>query len=126
MPAPACEAGDHFLATGLCPQTLEQQRRADATHGDRETRVLARGLQHHRLLRQAGAGTQHAIERSAGFEFVEPAQGSDHALAHLIADALALDDLQVDASLRLLAAEIHMRIGHRSIGGAYIMAEMIA
>jgi hypothetical protein len=47
----------------------------------------------------------------AGLEFIQPSECRDHALTHLISGTVAFDDLQVDASLRLLAAEVHVRIG---------------
>jgi hypothetical protein len=68
-------------------------------------------VEHHRLPHEARAGAQQPIELPAGLEFIQSSKGRDHALAHLLAGAVALDDLQVDASLRLLAAEVHARLG---------------
>jgi hypothetical protein len=95
------------LAPGFRPQSFEHQGWADALHGD-GGRITGPGrIQNHRLLDEARAGTDQPIELSAGLELIQPPQGGDHALPYLIAGSMALDDLQVDAPLRLLAAEVH-------------------
>ena len=111
MTAAARQGGDHALAAGLCPKPLEQQCRTDAAHRDRGHLSGPRRIQHHRLLHEARARAQQSIELPAGLEFIQPSECSDHPLTHLIAGAVAFDDLQIDASLRLLAAEVHARIG---------------
>ncbi|HWW20089.1 MAG TPA: hypothetical protein VNZ06_04740, partial [Steroidobacteraceae bacterium] len=93
------------MTTGIDPQSLEQQRGADVAHRDRGGLAAPGRVEHHRLLHKAGARAQQSIELSAGFEFIQPSKRSDHALAHLLAAAVALHDLQVDASLRLFAAK---------------------
>ena len=98
------------MTTGIDPQPLEQQRGTDVAHRDRGGLAAPGRVEHHRLLHKARARAQQSIELSAGFEFIQPSKGSDHALAHLIAGALALHDLQVDASLRLFAAKVHARL----------------
>ena len=67
-------------------------------------------IEHHRLAGEARARAQQPIELPAGLEFLEPSERRDHPLAHLIAGAVAFDDLQVDAPGRGLAAEIHARL----------------
>ena len=105
MTAAARQGGDHALTAGLCPKSLEQQCRTDTAHRDRGYLAGPRRIQHHRLLHEARARAQQSIELPAGLEFIQPSECSDHALTHLIAGTVAFDDLQVDASLRLLAAE---------------------
>jgi hypothetical protein len=68
-------------------------------------------VEQHCLPHEARARTQQPIQLPAGLEFIQSSEGRDHALTHLLAGAVALDDLQVDASLRLLAAEVHARLG---------------
>ena len=77
--------------------------------GDRRSIAGPSRIQNHRLLDEARAGADQPIELSAGLELIQPPQGGDHALPYLIAGSMALDDLQVDAPLRLLAAEVHAR-----------------
>ena len=54
--------------------------------------------------------TQQPIELAVGFEFIETSERGNDALTHLTAAAMAFDDLQLDAALRLLAAEVHVRL----------------
>ena len=108
--AAARQRHDHALAAGLLPQPLEQQRRADASHRDGRSITGPGGIQHHRLLGEARTRAQQPIELAGGFEFVQPPERRDHPLAHLIAGPMALHDLQVDAPLRLFAAEVHVRL----------------
>ena len=110
MAAAACQGGDDALAAGLLPQSLEQQSGADAPHSNLWGIAGPRGIQHHRLLDEARTGAKQSIELSAGFELIQSTQCRDHPLANLIAGTVALHDLQVDAPLRLFAAEVHVRL----------------
>jgi hypothetical protein len=89
------------------PQPLEKQRGADAPHRHLYRLALAARLEHHCLLDKTRTRFEHPLELAAFFQFVEPAERADHALAHRGALALALHDLQIDPPLRLLLAEIH-------------------
>jgi len=111
MTAAARQGGDHTLTAGLHPESLEQQCRTDAAYGYRGYLSGPHRIQHHRLLHEARARAQEAIKLPASLEFIQPSECRDHALTHLITGTVAFDDLQVDASLRLLAAEIHARLG---------------
>ena len=51
---------------------------------------------------EARAGAQQPIELAARLEFLEPSQRRDHLLAHLVAVALALNDLQVERPCEVL------------------------
>jgi len=115
MAALARNARDHVLAASFLPQPLEQQGGADAAHRDRWGFATACGIQHHSLPHEACSRAQQSIELAAGFKFIQPSQRGNHPLADLIAGAMALHDLQIDATLRLLAAEIHARLD----GGAH-------
>src|SRR5262249_44240888 len=110
MTALAQQTSDHVLAANLLPQPLEQQGGADAVHCDRRSIAIACGIEHHCLPHKTGTGAQQSIELPAGLEFVQPSQCGDHPLADLVTGAMALHDLQIEATLRLLAAEIHARL----------------
>ena len=96
---------DHGLAAGLVPQPFEHQARPEPAHRYRRRR--ARRFQHQRLRRKAGPRAQQPLQLTARRQFVEPAQGGDHLLAHLVAVPSALDDLQINPPARLLLAEVH-------------------
>src|ERR1700730_7872576 len=110
MTATARQCGDHAVAASLLPQPFEQQRRADAPHRDGGGIAGSGSVEHHRLLDETCTRAQQTIELPTGLEFIETSQCGDDALPHLIARSVALHDLQVDAPLRLLAAEIHVRL----------------
>src|SRR5580704_751949 len=110
MAATTRQRTDHAVAAGLLPQPFEQQRRAEAPHCDGGGIAGSGSVEHHRLLDETRTRAQQPIELSTGFEFIEPSQCGDDALPHPIARSVALHDLQVDAPLRLLPAEIHVRL----------------
>ena len=110
MAATTRQCSDHAVAAGLLPQPFAQQRRADAPYRDGGGIAGSGSVEHHRLLDETRTRAQQPIELSAGFEFIEASQRGDDALPHLITRSVALHDLQVDAPLRLLAAEIHVRL----------------
>jgi hypothetical protein len=103
----ARELRDHTPAAGLLPQPLEHQRRSDPTHGDLERRIVVGRAQHHGLGRKARARAHQPFQLAARLQLVETAERGDHLLAHLVAVAAALDDLQIGAPGRGLAAEVH-------------------
>jgi hypothetical protein len=61
------------------------------------------------LTHEAGAGTQQPVELPAGLQFIQPSERRDHTLTHLIAGAVAFDDLQLEAPLRLRLRRKYMR-----------------
>ena len=96
---------DHRLAAGLAPQTLEDQRRAEAPAVDDQPIAIAQGGQHERGFAQAGAGLQELVELAGVEPLLRPPQGGDDMLPDGAAIAAALDDLQVAALTNALAAE---------------------
>ena len=98
---------DHRPAAGLFPQPLEHQRRPDATDCDLDRRIIAGRAQHHRLGRKARTRAHQPLQLTARLQLVETPERGDHLLAHLVAVAAALDDLQIGAPGRGLAAEVH-------------------
>ena len=107
VPALAGEIGDDRPAAGLLPQPLEHQRWPDATDRDLDRRIIAGRAQHHGLGRKARTRAHQPFQLTARLQLVEAPERGDHLLAHLVAVAAALDDLQIGASGRGLAAEIH-------------------
>jgi hypothetical protein len=105
--AVARQRRDHRAAAGLLPQPLEHQRRPDPTHCDLDRGVIAGRAQYHRLGRKAGTRAHQPFQLAARLQFLETPERRDHLLTHLVAVAAALDDLQVGASGRGLAAEVH-------------------
>ena len=108
--ASARQLRDRRATTGLLPQPLEHQRRPDPAHSDLEGCVIAGRAQDHGLRRKARARTQQPLQLAAGLQLLETSQRRDHLLAHLVAIAAALDDLQIGAPGRGLAAEVHREL----------------
>jgi hypothetical protein len=69
------------------------QRRPDPPH--RRRRVVLRRDHHHRPDREARPRAHQPLQLAARLELVEPAQSSDHPLADLARDPLALRDLEI-------------------------------
>src|SRR5258708_6376714 len=92
------------------PPIVLAPRRPDVPCGNGQRLLVAGGLQHHGLGGESGARAQQAFELARGSKLVEPAERGDDLLAHLVAGATALDDLQVAASGGLLFAEVHRAI----------------
>ena len=109
---------DHRPAAGLLPQPLEHQRRPDAARCNLRGRVVGDRPQHHRLLGKPRARAQQPFQLAAGAQILVTPECRDHLLANLIAFAPALDDLQIGAPARSLAAEVHRRLR-----GAYRVAK---
>ena len=98
---------DHCPAAGLLPQPLEHQPRPDPARGNLHCSFIAGRAQHHGLGRKSRARAQQPLELAARLQFLETPERRDHLLADLIAVAAALDDLQIGASGRGLAAKVH-------------------
>ena len=98
---------DHRPAAGLLPQPLEHQRRPDAADPDLDRGLIAGRAQHHGLGRKARTRAHQPFQLAARLQVLETPERRDHLLTHLVAVAAALDDLQVGAPGRGLAAEVH-------------------
>jgi hypothetical protein len=107
VPALLRQFADHRPAAGLIPQPLEHQARPDPKHRHRQRGFLARRFQHQGLRRKARPRTDQTFQLPTRCQRVEPAQGGDHLLAHLVAHPPALDDLQTNPPARLLLTEVH-------------------
>ena len=105
--ASARQLRDHRAATGLLPQPLEHQRRPDAADRNLDRRIIGCRAQHHGLGGEPRARTQQSFQLPARLQILETPQRRDHLLTHLVARAAALDDLQIGASSRGLAAKVH-------------------
>ena len=98
---------DHRPAAGLAPQTLEDQRRADAPAVDQKPIAITQGGQHQGGFGQAGAGLQQLIELASVQPILSPPRRGDDMLPNGAAIAAALDDLQIRAPTNGFAAEEH-------------------
>ena len=105
----ARQLGDHRPAAGLLPQPLEHQRRPDATDRNLDRGIIAGRAQHHGFGREARTRTHQPLQLAARLQILETPERGDHLLAHLVAVPVALDDLQIGAAGRGLAAEVHGR-----------------
>jgi hypothetical protein len=95
------------LATGLLPQTAEQQRRADARAGE-PLGVAGRELgQDHGALGVAGDGTGQALQLAGGDHGLLAAQVLDDALLGAAVLAHALDEVEVAVAVDALLADEH-------------------
>ena len=59
--------------------------------------IIAGRAQHHGLGRKARPRANQPFQLAARLQLVEPPERGDHLLAHLVAVAAALDDLQIGA-----------------------------
>ena len=82
---------------GLLPQPLEHQRRPDAADRNRRRGLIAGRAQHHGLGGKARARTHQTLQLAARLQLLETPERCDHLLTHLVAVAVALDDLQIGA-----------------------------
>ena len=97
----------HHPAASLFPQPLKHQCRPDPTDRNLDRGIIVGRAQHHRLGRKARTRAQQPLQLAARPQLVETPEGRDHLLTDLVAVAAALDDLQIGASGRRLAAKIH-------------------
>jgi len=93
----AHKLGNHRPTAGLLPQPLEDQRRPDPTHCDLDGGIIARRAQHHGFGCKARTRPHQPLQLAARLQLVETPKRGDHLLAHLLAVAAALDDLQIGA-----------------------------
>ena len=98
---------DHRPAAGLLPEPFEYQRRPDPTHRNLDRGIISRRVQHHGLGGEARTRAHQSFQLAARLQILKTPERGDHLLTHLIAVAAALDDLQIGAPGRGLAAEIH-------------------
>src|SRR4029077_20797322 len=87
--------------------------------GTRHRRLIASRVQHHGLGRKARTRAHQPFQLTTRLQFLETPERRDHLLTHLVAVAAALDDLQIGAPGRGLAAEVHgigsaCRCAHRA------------
>src|SRR4029077_4267675 len=92
---------------GLLPQPLEHQRWSDPTYCDLDRHIIAGCAQHHGLGGKARTRAHQPFQLAARLQLIETTERGDHLLAHLATVAAALNDLQIGAPGRGLAAEIH-------------------
>ena len=104
---------DDLAAAGLAPQAFEDERRADAAHGARRGGALRERVDDDGLCGKAGAGAQQPLQLPALAQILDPPERGDDPLAHLVAVAMALDDLEISAPARGLLAKIHGGEGSR-------------
>src|SRR5271166_2622371 len=107
MVASPRQAFDHAPAAGLFPHPLEGERRTDAPRRDRRRLAAVERVEYDRLVGEARARAQQALQLPALPQLVDPPERGDHLLADRAALAPALDDLQIGATVRGLFAEIH-------------------
>jgi hypothetical protein len=103
----ARQLGDHRPAAGLLPQPIEHQRRPDAMDRNLDRGIIAGRAQHHGFGRKARTRTHQPLQLAARLQLLKTPKRGDHLLAHLVAVAAALNDLQIGAAGRSLAAEVH-------------------
>lgn len=103
----AGEIGDHRPAAGLLPEPFEHQRRPEAADRNLERGIIAGRAQHHGLGGEPRTRAQQPLQLAARLQLLETPERGDHLLTHLVALAAALDDLQIGAPGRGLAAEVH-------------------
>ena len=106
VPAAGEQRPDRVPASGLPPQALEDQGRADG--GDPGVRLRAGAFgKDHQALGEAGAGAQELVDGAGGGEPVAPAERGDDGLPDPFALAAVLDDLEVLVRSGPLDADEH-------------------
>jgi hypothetical protein len=102
---------DHRPAAGLGPQALEHQGRPDPPY--RRGRIVLCRRHYQRARREARPRAHQPLQLPARLERIQSAEGGDHPLADLAADAPALGDLKIDPPAGDLLAEVHARTQSR-------------
>lgn len=105
--AVAQQSLDHFLASGLSPQSFEHHGRSDRSRRHLGSFTLAMGGQQQDRLAEPGAGPEQSFRLAAFLQLVQPAQRGDHALLGATVFPAVFDHLQVDATAGLLLAKEH-------------------
>src|SRR5262249_44434798 len=95
------------VATGLVPEALEDEHRAEALATQGGDVAGRAGGEQQRLLREASAGSEQGFQAAVLLEAVEAAQSGDHTLAGAAVVPVVLDDLQVAAWAGWFDAEEH-------------------
>ena len=108
LPACAGKIADHRTAAGLLPQPLEHQGGPDPAHRNLARRIIGGGAEHHGLGRKARTRTQQPFQLPTRLQILVAAERGNHLLANLITFAPALDDLEIGAPGRGLAAKVHI------------------
>src|SRR5262249_37977846 len=90
----------------LLHQLLEHPCLSDPPYGDLD-RLIASLAEHHGLGRKVRTCAHQPFQLAARLQLIETPERGDHLLAHLVAVAAALNDLQIGAPGRSLAAEVH-------------------
>jgi hypothetical protein len=98
---------DDPLASGLLPETLEDEGRADTSRGDGGELAVGVSGEEEDGLGQACSRDQQGIELTALLELIESSQGGDDPLAGSPVLPAVLDDLEVSAWPGRLGSEEH-------------------
>src|SRR5271165_5322386 len=96
-------------ATGLLPQSFEDESGPDASRRARRYSAVGDGVDDNGFRGEACARSQQPLQLPALAQLLDAAKRRDHLLAHLRAVAAAFDDLEIGAAARGLLAEIHAR-----------------
>ena len=109
-------------ATGLLPQSFEDESGPDASRRARRYSAVGDGVDDNGFRGEACARSQQPLQLPALAQLLDAAKRRDHLLAHLRALATAFDDLEIGAAARGLLAEIHVaEPSRRLIRGAHII-----
>ena len=109
-------------ATGLLPQSFEDESGPDASRRARRYSAVGDGVDDNGFCGEACARSQQPLQLPALAQLLDATERRDHLLAHLSALAAAFDDLEIGAAARGLLAEIHVTEPHRRfVGGAHII-----
>jgi len=98
---------DHLLAAGLLPEPLEDHRRSDRSgvHGGGLPASMRR--QQRDRFAELGPGAEQTFQLAALPELVEASERGDDALLAPAFLPAVFDDLQIDATSRLLLSKEH-------------------
>src|SRR5262249_57312318 len=89
------------------PTAARIPRRPDPADRNLDRGIIGCRAQYHGLGRKPRARTQQPFQLAARLQILVTSQRHDHLLTHLLACAAALDNLQIGASGRSLAAKVH-------------------
>src|SRR5208337_324825 len=109
-------------ATGLLPQSFEDESGPDASRRARRYSAVGDGVDDNGFRGEACARSQQPLQLPALAQLLDAAKRRDHLLAHLRALAAAFDDLEIGAAARGLLAEIHIAEPYRRlVRGTHIL-----
>src|SRR5262249_40333827 len=89
------QRADHLVATGLPPQSLKGERRAELACGDGGGLALLISGEHHGTVGKARPRAQQPLEGAVLRQLVDAAEGGDDGLPRSAVDAVVLDDLEI-------------------------------